>query len=175
MIIIRAMDPYELLWMVLLIVFVLCILAFTYLRAHGLVAASKRMDTTKNTRNCTTGFIPAIAITSAASAPAANHMHVSPVVQFLVFLVVSILLLAATRPWARKYVNAKMQRTNADSLIGENIRISERVSNMDQTGMAVVHGQEWTVRTRNDNEIIEPGEEAKILAISGVKLIVEKV
>ncbi len=88
---------------------------------------------------------------------------------------VSILLLAATRPWARKYVNAKMQRTNADSLIGENIRISERVSNMDQTGMAVVHGQEWTVRTRNDNEIIEPGEEAKILAISGVKLIVEKV
>lgn len=32
---------------------------------------------------------------------------------------------------------------------------------MDQTGMAVVHGQEWTVRTRNDNEIIEPGEEAK--------------
>lgn len=100
---------------------------------------------------------------------------VNPVVQFLVFLVVSILLLAATRPWARKYVNAKMQRTNADSLIGENIRISERVSNMDQTGMAVVHGQEWTVRTRNDNEIIEPGEEAKILAISGVKLIVEKV
>lgn len=101
--------------------------------------------------------------------------RVNPVVQFLVFLVVSILLLAATRPWARKYVNAKMQRTNADSLIGENIRISERVSNMDQTGMAVVHGQEWTVRTRNDNEIIEPGEEAKILAISGVKLIVEKV
>ncbi len=27
--------------------------------------------------------------------------------------------------------------------------------------MAVVHGQEWTVRTRNDNEIIEPGEEEK--------------
>ena len=45
--------------------------------------------------------------------------------------------------------------------MGKNIRISERVSNMDQTGMAVVHGQEWTVRTRNDNEIIEPGEEAK--------------
>ena len=31
------------------------------------------------------------------------------------------------------------------------------------------------LHTRNDNEIIEPGEEAKILAISGVKLIVEKV
>ena len=139
MIIIRAMDPYELLWMVLLIVFVL-------------------------------GELATIGLTCIWFAAGVN-----PVVQFLVFFVVSILLLAATRPWARKYVNAKMQRTNADSLIGENIRISERVSNMDQTGMAVVHGQEWTVRTRNDNEIIEPGEEAKILAISGVKLIVEKV
>ena len=87
---------------------------------------------------------------------------------------VSILLLVATRPWARKYVNAKMQRTNADSLIGENIRISERVSNMDQTGMAVVNGQEWTVRTRDDREIIEQGAYARVLEISGVKLIVEK-
>ena len=146
MIIIRAMNPYELLWIVLLIVFVLGELATIGLTCIWFAA----------------GALAAMA-------------GVNPVVQFLVFLVVSILLLAATRPWARKYVNAKMQRTNADSLIGENIRISERVSNMDQTGMAVVHGQEWTVRTRNDNEIIEPGEEAKILAISGVKLIVEKV
>ena len=40
--------------------------------------------------------------------------------------------------------------------------------------MAVVHGQEWTVRTRDDNETIEVGELAKVLGISGVKLIVEK-
>lgn len=150
MIIIRAMDPYELLWMVLLIVFVLGELATIGLTCIWFAA----------------GALAALVMAMAG---------VNPVVQFLVFLAVSILLLVATRPWARKYVNAKMQRTNADSLIGENIRISERVSNMDQTGMAVVHGQEWTVRTRNDNEIIEPGEEAKILAISGVKLIVEKV
>lgn len=150
MIIIRAMNPYELFWIVLLIVFVLGELATIGLTCIWFAA----------------GALAALVMAMAG---------VNPVVQFLVFLVVSILLLVATRPWARKYVNAKMQRTNADSLIGENIRISERVSNMDQTGMAVVHGQEWTVRTRNDNEIIEPGEEAKILAISGVKLIVEKV
>ena len=99
----------------------------------------------------------------------------NPVVQIILFLVVAVGLLAATRPWAKKYINSRTQRTNADRVIGETIRITERVSNLDQTGMAVVHGQEWTVRTRNDNEIIEPGEEAKILAISGVKLIVEKV
>ena len=64
-------------------------------------------------------------------------------------------------------------------ILQENVDVDEIIiclsGTTDQTGMAVVHGQEWTVRTRNDNEIIEPGEEAKILAISGVKLIVEKV
>lgn len=143
-------SPYILLWMVLLIVFVLVELATIGLTAIWFAAG-------------------AIVALLAAVAGA------GPVAQFLLFLIVSVILLAATRPWARKYVNARVQRTNADSLIGEVIRISERVSNMDQTGMAIVRGQEWTVRTRNDNEIIEPGENAKILEISGVKLIVEKV
>ena len=105
---------------------------------------------------------------------AAAALGANPIVQIILFLAVSIVLLAATRPWAKKYINSRTQSTNADSLIGQTIQIKERVSNMDQTGMAVVHGQEWTVRTRNDNEIIEPGEKAKILAISGVKLIVAK-
>ena len=51
----------------------------------------------------------------------------------------------------------------------------ERVSNLDQTGMAVVNGQEWTVRTEDDKTIIEQGELVRIIRISGVKLIVERV
>lgn len=95
-------------------------------------------------------------------------------VQIFLFLAVSIILFSATRPWARKYINSRTQSTNADRLIGETIRISERVSNIDQTGMAVVYGQEWTVRTGDDNETIEAGQMATVVAISGVKLIVEK-
>lgn len=98
----------------------------------------------------------------------------NPIVQIILFLLVSLCMLVATRSWANKYINSRTQSTNADRIIGESIRIAERVSNLDQTGMAVVHGQEWTVRTRDDNEIIEVGELAKVLGISGVKLIVEK-
>jgi membrane protein implicated in regulation of membrane protease activity len=97
-----------------------------------------------------------------------------PVVQIVVFLAVSVILLAATRPWAQKYINSRTHPTNADSLVGERIRIAERVSNLDQTGMAVVHGQEWTVRTQDDTEIIEEGQLACVQSISGVKLIVSK-
>ena len=144
-----AFNPYIILWVVLVIICILVELATVGLTAIWFAAGAL--------------------VSLAAAALGAN-----PRVQIILFLAVSIVLLAATRPWAKKYINSRTQSTNADSLIGQTIQIKERVSNMDQTGMAVVHGQEWTVRTRNDNEIIEPGEKAKILAISGVKLIVAK-
>ena len=144
-----AFNPYIILWVVLVIICILVELATVGLTAIWFAAGAL--------------------VSLAAAALGAN-----PIVQIILFLAVSIVLIAATRPWAKKYINSRTQSTNADSLIGQTIQIKERVSNMDQTGMAVVHGQEWTVRTRNDNEIIEPGEKAKILAISGVKLIVAK-
>ena len=39
---------------------------------------------------------------------------------------------------------------------------------------SIVDGQEWTVRSHKDSEILETGDLAKIVAVSGVKLIVEK-
>lgn len=104
----------------------------------------------------------------------AAMLGANPIVQFLLFLIVSVALLFITKPLVKKHVNAKAEKTNADSTIGEEVRIEERVSNMDQTGMAIVHGQEWTVRTEDDRETIEAGEIARVVRISGVKLIVEK-
>ena len=69
----------------------------------------------------------------------------------------------------------KKVNTNADRAIGETVRVLERVSNLDQTGRAIVHGMEWTVRTEDDNIIIEQGELVRVLRIAGVKLIVERV
>ena len=101
-------------------------------------------------------------------------LGVGPLVQFAVFLIVTIVLLLSTRSWAQRFINSRTQKTNADSIIGQTIRIAERVSNRDQTGMAIVHGQEWTVRARSDDEVIEKDQNAKVVEISGVKLIVEK-
>lgn len=95
--------------------------------------------------------------------------------QIVLFVAVSLIALAATRPLANKFINHKVQSTNAQSLIGQEIRIREQVSNIDETGMAVVQGQEWTVRSADDSVTIAPGELARIKSISGVKLIVEKI
>ncbi len=96
------------------------------------------------------------------------------ILQIILFIAVSLIALAATRPLANKFINRKVQSTNAQSLIGQEIRIKEQVSNIDETGMAVVQGQEWTVRSADDSVVIAPGELARIKSISGVKLIVEK-
>ena len=97
------------------------------------------------------------------------------IVQMIAFLIVAFGLLYATKPWAKKFIDTKKANTNADRAIGEEVRVIERVSNLDQTGRAIVHGMEWTVRTEDDNITIEQGELVRVLRIAGVKLIVERV
>ena len=97
------------------------------------------------------------------------------VFQVLAFIIGSFAMFFATKPWADKVINSKKTSTNADRAIGEEVRVLERISNLDQTGMVVVHGQEWTARTEDDNEIIERGELVQVLRISGVKVIVKRV
>lgn len=97
------------------------------------------------------------------------------IVQVIAFLAVAFGLLYATKPWSKKFIDTKKVSTNADRAIGEEVRVIERVSNLDQTGRAIVHGMEWTVRTEDDNIIIEQGELVRVVRIAGVKLIVERV
>ena len=108
------------------------------------------------------------------AAAAANTLGANLIIQVIVFLAVSVILLIFTRPWAAKHLNRNRIRTNYESKIGEIIRITEKVDNLNQSGKSVVDGQEWTVRSHKDSEILETGDLAKIVAISGVKLIVEK-
>ena len=95
------------------------------------------------------------------------------IVQVIAFLIVAFGLLALTRKWSDKFLDGKKQSTNAERAIGQVVRVTERVSNLDRTGRAIVHGQDWAVRTEDDDTIIEKGELVRVLQIKGVKLIVE--
>ena len=101
-------------------------------------------------------------------------LHIPTGWQIAAFLLVTAILLYFTRPFSVKIINSKREKTNYEGIIGKTVRIAERVSNIEQTGMAVVNGQEWTVRAEDETEILEPGTLAKVVNISGVKLIVKK-
>jgi membrane protein implicated in regulation of membrane protease activity len=65
-------------------------------------------------------------------------------------------------------------RTNADSLIGQEAVVTEKIDNIKSTGAAQVNGQIWTARSVNPAHVIEKDEIVMIRAIEGVKLIVGK-
>ena len=110
----------------------------------------------------------------ALAAAGVNTLGANLIIQIIVFFAVSIVLMIFTRPWAAKHLNQKRLKTNYESKIGDVIKITERVDNLRQTGRSIVDGQEWTVRSQDNNVTLEKDELAKVIAVSGVKLIVEK-
>ena len=92
--------------------------------------------------------------------------------QIIVFLVVSFVLLFFTRPLATKFFNKQREKTNVDSLIGMEAKVTTEIDNFNQKGTVFVNGMEWSARAE-DNTIIKEGQKVQIKNIEGVKLIVK--
>ena len=96
-------------------------------------------------------------------------------VQILAFAVVSAIVLLFTRPLARKYLNNRTVRTNAESLIGCVCMVTQTIDNLRAEGQVTVKGQVWTARSTSEERSIPENTKVRITAISGVKLIVEPI
>ena len=96
------------------------------------------------------------------------------VVQFVLFLIVSLILLIFTRPIAMRYLNTNRTRTNAESLIGKEAVVTQTIENLKNQGQVIVGGIEWTARTDDNEKMIEKDTVVEIERIEGVKLIVKK-
>lgn len=97
-----------------------------------------------------------------------------PAIQIILFLVVSGLLLFFTRPIAVKYFNKDRVRTNAESLVGRQAIVISEIDNLQGIGQVNVGGMEWSARSRDENITLPVGAVVVVLAIDGVKLIVEE-
>lgn len=94
--------------------------------------------------------------------------------QVVLFLAGSAVLLLLTRPMAVRMLHKGTVATNADSLIGQEAVVTEKIDNLQSTGTVQINGQEWTARSVNPEHVIEKGEVVMVRAIEGVKLIVGK-
>ena len=95
--------------------------------------------------------------------------------QLVLFLIVSLVLLIFTRPFAMKFVNKGTVNTNAMDLLGKKARVTAEINNQLSKGAAVVNGQEWTARAAEEEAVIPEGEIVLIREIRGVKLIVDRI
>lgn len=104
----------------------------------------------------------------------ALSFNASVPLQFLVFVIISGVLLIFTRPIVKRLTVKKVEATNADRLIGQVATVTEEISNHDAKGAVLISGVTWTARSV-DNTVIPKGDKVKIERIEGVKLIVSKI
>lgn len=98
----------------------------------------------------------------------------SVMVQIVIFLLSSAVLLYFTRPLAKNKLNAKVEKTNADALIGETGIVITDIKPFTP-GQVKIAGKEWTAVCENENLTVPKGEKVTVHSIQGVKLIVEPV
>lgn len=91
--------------------------------------------------------------------------------QITVFLVVSVALLLALRPLARKYFTPKITKTNVDSVIGSVGLVTAPIDNITASGQVKLGGMVWTARSTTGETIAE-GVKVRVDRIEGVKVFV---
>ncbi|MEN6644824.1 MAG: NfeD family protein [Armatimonadia bacterium] len=91
-------------------------------------------------------------------------------VQWLVFAVVSAILLAVSRPLARSIHGRVTVPSNVDSLIGQQAVVLEVVDNQANTGRVRMRSDEW--RARSDS-VIQVDSRVIITGVEGTTLLVK--
>lgn len=94
--------------------------------------------------------------------------------EIIIFVVVSLILLASTRPVVKKILKNKEEiKTNTQSLIGQKIVLIKTVEEFS-VGEAKINGVVWDCKSYDDS-VIEKGKIVEIIKIDGNKLIVKEV
>ena len=89
-------------------------------------------------------------------------------VQIIIFAIVSLALLAVTRPLAMKYFNQERQKTGAELLIGQKALVIEEIDTLSSKGRV----EEWAAKTDAPEGKIPKNAIVVVEGIQGVKLIV---
>jgi membrane protein implicated in regulation of membrane protease activity len=115
-------------------------------------------------------FFTCLAVGSVFAAAAA-YFNISSWIEFVIFIVVSILSLYLIRPIFKKMMSkSETVNSNIDALIGASAVVTEKVTPL-KAGLVRVLGEIW--RAESDIEF-ETGETVKIKNIDGTTLTVKK-
>jgi membrane protein implicated in regulation of membrane protease activity len=112
--------------------------------------------------------------TGALAAAGAAALGAPPLVQAIVFAIVSGLSLGAFRPiilrHARSALEAGETPIGLEAIEGSHATVLEEVG--ASQGMIKIDGEMWQARSFDGNEIYLPGERVRVLRVKGVTAIV---
>jgi membrane protein implicated in regulation of membrane protease activity len=133
-----------------------------WLIASGALAAAESVSLDFVLVMCA-GGAAAGAITAGVGAPAS--------VQIVVALVVTAILLAFARPVAKRHLlggGAHVSGTAA--LVGRDAVVVSKVD--EHHGLVRLNGADWTARSFDKTQVLEPGDTVKVMEISGATAVV---
>src|SRR4051794_6794548 len=121
----------------------------------------------------TTGLFLAPFAAGAAIAALLAAAGAGATIEWAVFLVVSVIALAALRPVARAHKRSRGQiKTGTAALVGQHAVVVERIANAEGVGCVKLDGEIWTARAYDDDEVFEPGARVQVLEIRGATALV---
>lgn len=94
--------------------------------------------------------------------------------QIVIFTVISVALLLATRPFVKRFLTRKKesQKTNLELLIGKEAIVVEEIDNVLGKGAVKIGGAVWSARSQSGRKIFKD-EIVVFIEIDGNKAIVE--
>ena len=103
----------------------------------------------------------------------ASGLGAGTLIQWVLFLIISLVLLIFTRPLAVRYMNKGVPKTNVNSLIGERAVVIQKINNLEQSGQVRINDIEWMARTSSDEVTIPEHAIVTIDALQRVTPIVK--
>lgn len=94
--------------------------------------------------------------------------------EIIIFVSLSLILLAATRPFVKKFLKDKEAiKTNLEGLIGEKTRLIKKIEGLN-FGEVKINGVTWDCKSY-DGKSIEVDKIVEIIKLEGNKLIVKEI
>lgn len=143
------MDPYEIIWFVLMVVFLI-------------VEAA-----------CPIHLVSIWFAAGSLVAMLVSFLGGPLWLQITAFLVVSCLLVALLWPFIKKFLRPQLEKTNVDAVIGSKGVVTVTIDNTAAAGQIRLGAMEWTARSTT-GAVIEKGTVVHVDRIEGVKAFVSE-
>lgn len=97
----------------------------------------------------------------------------NPVIQVIIFVIVSAVSLGISFPLIRKRMRTKKPiATNADMDIGKTASVIEEINSDNSTGRVILGDVHWMAVSDNEKDIIPIGSIVTVKEVHGAKLVV---
>ena len=93
--------------------------------------------------------------------------------QLLIFAALTVVLLVFTRPFAVKKLKTGKEKTNVDTMVGEEVLITKAIAQFEKGEAKAKNGVIWSAITK-ENKLIPEGTICEIISIEGNTLVLKE-